>query len=125
MPAPEQAGSGRATTAGRRNREDHIVKITIDVDCTPAEAREFFGLPDLRPLQAAWLAEVEKRLVGDMQKFSPEGIARSWLSGAGADWLPNMFGAFASQLQPAEKDEKPSRWTGRVASDGMKPGDRR
>jgi hypothetical protein len=101
------------------------VKITIDVDCTPAEAREFFGLPDLRPLQAAWLAEVEKRLVGDMQKFSPEGIARSWLSGAGADWLPNMFGAFASQLQPAEKDEKPSRWTGRVASDGMKPGDRR
>jgi hypothetical protein len=60
-----------------------------------------------------------------MQKFSPEGIARSWLSGAGADWLPNMFGAFASQLQPAEKDEKPSRWTGRVASDGMKPGDRR
>jgi Family of unknown function (DUF6489) len=66
------------------------VKITIDVDCTPAEAREFFGFPDLRPLQAAWLAEVEKRLVDDMQKFSPEGIARSWLSGTGADWLPNM-----------------------------------
>ena len=35
------------------------MKITINVDCTPAEAREFFGLPDLRPLQAAWLAEVE------------------------------------------------------------------
>jgi Family of unknown function (DUF6489) len=85
------------------------VKITIDVDCTPAEAREFFGFPDLRPLQAAWLAEVEKRLVDDMQKFSPEGIARSWLSGTGADWLPNMFGAFANQLRQAEKDEKPSR----------------
>jgi len=80
------------------------VKITIDVDCTPAEAREFFGLPDLRPLQAAWLAEVEKRLVADMQKFSPEGIARSRLSGVGAEWLPNMFGAFAGQAQPAEKD---------------------
>jgi hypothetical protein len=35
------------------------MKITINVDCTPAEAREFLGLPDLRPLQAAWLAEVE------------------------------------------------------------------
>jgi hypothetical protein len=59
------------------------MKITIDIDCTPAEAREFVGLPDLRPLQAAWLAEIENRLIADMQKFSPEGIARSWLSGAG------------------------------------------
>ena len=82
------------------------MKITINVDCTPAEAREFFRLPDLRPLQAAWLAEVEKRLVTDMQKFSPEGIARSWLSSAGAEWLPNMFGALAGQVKPAEKDKK-------------------
>ena len=84
------------------------MNITINVDCTPAEAREFFGLPDLRPLQTAWLAEVEKRLIVDMQKFSPEGIARTWLSGVGADWLPNMFGALAGQAQPAEKDKKPS-----------------
>ena len=84
------------------------MKITINVDCTPAEAREFFGLPDLRPLQAAWLADVEKRLIADMQKFSPEGIARTWLSGVGADWLPNMFGALAGQAQSAEKDKKQS-----------------
>ena len=84
------------------------MKITIDVDCTPAEAREFFGLPDLRPLQTAWLAEVEKRLVADMQRFSPEGIARSWLSGVGGEWLPNMFGALAGQVQPAEKGKNPS-----------------
>ena len=84
------------------------MKITIDVDCTPAEAREFLGLPDLRPLQGAWLAEVEKRLIADVQKFSPEGIARSWLSGASAEWLPGMFGALAGQTRPAEKDKKPS-----------------
>ena len=83
------------------------MKITINVDCTPAEAREFFGLPDLRPLQAAWLAEVEKRLIADMQRFSPEGIARTWLSGAGAEWLPNMFNALAGQAQSTEKDKKP------------------
>ena len=84
------------------------MKITINVDCTPAEAREFLGLPDLRPLQAAWLAEVEKRLIADVQKFSPEGIARSWLSGVGSEWLPNMFGALAGQTQPVEKEKKPS-----------------
>jgi hypothetical protein len=88
------------------HREDQTVKITINVDCTPAEAREFLGLPDLRPLQAAWLAEVEKRLIADMQRFSPEGIARTWLSG-GAEWLPNMFGVLAGQAQPTEKDKKP------------------
>jgi Family of unknown function (DUF6489) len=90
------------------HQEDQTVKITINVDCTAAEAREFLGLPDLRPLQAAWLAEVEKRLIDDVQKFSPEGIARSWLSGVGAEWLPNMFSALAGQAQPAEKDKKPS-----------------
>jgi Family of unknown function (DUF6489) len=84
------------------------MKITIDIDCTPAEAREFVGLPDLRPLQTAWLAEIESRLIADMQKFSPEGLARSWLSSAGAEWLPNMFGALAAQTRSAEKDKKPS-----------------
>jgi Family of unknown function (DUF6489) len=82
------------------------MKITIDIDCTPAEAREFVGLPDLRPLQAAWLAEIENRLIADMQKFSPEALARSWFSGAGAEWLPNMFGALAGQAGPAGKDKK-------------------
>jgi Family of unknown function (DUF6489) len=84
------------------------MKITVNVDCTPAEAREFLGLPDLRPLQAAWLAELEKQLVAGVQKFSPEGIARSWLTGVGSEWLPNMFGALAGQAQPAEKDKKSS-----------------
>jgi len=29
------------------------MKVTIDIDCTPAEARAFFGLPDVQPLQTA------------------------------------------------------------------------
>src|SRR5262245_27750208 len=29
------------------------MKITINIDCTPAEAREMLGLPDLQPLQNA------------------------------------------------------------------------
>jgi hypothetical protein len=27
------------------------MKITVDIDCTPGEARQFMGLPDLEPLQ--------------------------------------------------------------------------
>ena len=29
------------------------MKITVNVDCTPEEARSFLGLPDVQPLQAA------------------------------------------------------------------------
>jgi Family of unknown function (DUF6489) len=83
------------------------MNITINVDCTPVEAREFLGLPDLRPLQAAWLSEIESRMVTDAKKFSPEALARSWLSG-GADWIPNMFTALSRQAQSPEKGDKQS-----------------
>ena len=29
------------------------MKITVNVDCTPDEARHFFGLPDVKPMQDA------------------------------------------------------------------------
>ena len=34
------------------------MKITIEIDCTPDEARQFVGLPDVKPMQAAqvWAA---------------------------------------------------------------------
>jgi hypothetical protein len=82
------------------------MKITIDVDCTPAEAREFLGLPDVRPVQAAWLSEIESQMVANAKKFSPEALARSWFSGAGAEWIPNMFAALSRQAQSSEKDNK-------------------
>ena len=34
------------------------MKITVDVDCTPEEARRFMGLPDLAPLHEAYLAKM-------------------------------------------------------------------
>ena len=54
------------------------MKVTIDIDCTPLEARQFMGLPDVQPMQAAVLAELEKRLIAETAKFSPEGFMRAW-----------------------------------------------
>ena len=31
------------------------MKISFDIDCTPEEARTFFGLPDLQPLHDVYL----------------------------------------------------------------------
>ena len=38
------------------------MRFKIDIDCTPAEARTFFGLPDLEPMQQEILKEVENRI---------------------------------------------------------------
>jgi hypothetical protein len=56
------------------------MKVTIDIECTPAEARQFLGLPDVEPLQAAVMKEVERRTLAEMERFSPESLLKSWLS---------------------------------------------
>ena len=34
------------------------MKITIEVDCTPEEARAFMGMPDVRPMQDEIMADM-------------------------------------------------------------------
>ncbi len=75
------------------------MKITIDIDCTPAEAREFLGLPDLSALQQEWLRQVGEQMQANVENFSPEALVKNWVSGlggasGGADWLKAMQSAF-------------------------------
>jgi Family of unknown function (DUF6489) len=62
------------------------MKITFDVDCTPAEAREFFGLPDVRPMQEKVMGELERRVMAQLESVSPEAILRSWMA-----FAPDQF----------------------------------
>ena len=48
------------------------MKCKIEIDCTPIEARQFFGLPDVQPLQARIMEEVEKKMLAEMDRFSPD-----------------------------------------------------
>jgi hypothetical protein len=72
------------------------MKVTIEIDCTPLEARVFMGLPDVQPMQAAVLAEMERRLMAEAEKFSPEGFMRAWFSDAphNADWFRDLLVGF-------------------------------
>ena len=40
------------------------MKITIDFDATPDEARRFFGLPDIAPMQEALVADYDSQNAG-------------------------------------------------------------
>ena len=69
------------------------MKITVDVDCTPLEARQFMGLPDVEPMQKAAMADIEKRMMAEIERYSPESLFKAWLpiAGMNADWLQEFF----------------------------------
>jgi hypothetical protein len=59
------------------------MKITVNVDCTPEEARAFFGLPDLRPMQAELLQQLQDRLKRSVETVDPEAIVKTWFAPMG------------------------------------------
>jgi hypothetical protein len=56
------------------------MKVTVEVDCTPEEARAFFGLPDVKPMQAAVMASLEKQAVQAVDHFSPDTLLKMWFT---------------------------------------------
>jgi hypothetical protein len=62
------------------------MKINIEIDCTPDEARTFLGLPDVKPMQAALMDEVQKRMTEGMQAMTPENLLKVWLPASLQGW---------------------------------------
>ena len=55
------------------------MKIQIEVDCTPEEARAFLGLPDLRVLQRRVLDELERKTVEALAQSDPKALLDQWV----------------------------------------------
>ncbi|HEY3911206.1 MAG TPA: DUF6489 family protein [Stellaceae bacterium] len=55
------------------------MKISFDIDCSPEEARKFFGLPDVRPLQEALLNEVQQRISANLKAMDAKALIDTWL----------------------------------------------
>ena len=64
------------------------MKIKIDIDCTPQEARTFLGLPEVAPLQDVMMKELEKRLRDGLKSMDPEALFKAWLPGGMASGMP-------------------------------------
>ncbi len=56
------------------------MKVNVEVECTPAEARHFLGLPDVQPLNDHLVAEMQKRMDANMSAMQPEELMKSWTS---------------------------------------------
>ena len=59
------------------------MKISIDIDCTPTEARIFLGLPDVTPLHDAYLDRMKGFISDGLTPADFERLAKAWLPGFG------------------------------------------
>jgi len=59
------------------------MKVTVEIDCTPAEARAFLGLPDVTPLNDRLVQEMQSRFDANAALLQPEELMKSWMSFGG------------------------------------------
>ena len=76
------------------------MKVTMNIDCTPEEARAFFGLPDVQPMQEHLMREMQERLSANLKAMDPDTMIKAWLPAAvkGFEQWQDMF---ASQMSSA------------------------
>lgn len=56
------------------------MKFTVNVECSPEEARRFMGLPDVTPINEALVSEMGKRMEKNLALMSGESMMQSWMS---------------------------------------------
>jgi hypothetical protein len=56
------------------------MKVNVEIDCTPMEARQFFGLPDVGPMQAAMMEKLQQQMLTNIDKITPDALMQSWFS---------------------------------------------
>ncbi|WOI53306.1 DUF6489 family protein [Parvularcula sp. LCG005] len=83
-----------------------MMKISVNVDCTPEEARAFFGLPDVAPVNDMIVSAMKERTrenidtLSDPKIFWEKAMAAS---GQGMDAMSTMFNTMMKQQDPAKK----------------------
>lgn len=55
------------------------MKVTINVDCTPEEARVFLGLPDVQPMQRALMNQLQDRISANLAAMDPDTLVKTWM----------------------------------------------
>lgn len=56
------------------------MKFTVNVECSPEEARRFMGLPDVTPINDKLVEEMGKRMEANLKLMSPDTMMGAWMS---------------------------------------------
>jgi hypothetical protein len=69
------------------------MKVNVEVECTPEEARRAVGLPDLTPIHDRYIAMVLESMNGQVRPELLESMMKSWspMGEAGMTFWRRMF----------------------------------
>ncbi len=56
------------------------MKMKIEVECTPVEARTFLGLPDVSSLNEHLVDEMKARLDQNVAMLQPDELMKNWMA---------------------------------------------
>ena len=75
------------------------MKVTIELDCTPQEARGFLGLPNVEGLNEHLVTEMKKRMDANIAMLAPDELMKNWMAfgGQASDQFMKLMTAAASQ----------------------------
>lgn len=88
----------------------YFMKFQINVECSPEEAREFFGLPDVLPMQQDLMEMVSRRLSENIQTMEPEILMKTWVPALFQGWS-DVQSHFWNQMHQsgAKMDQKANK----------------
>ena len=69
------------------------MKINVEIDCTPQEARTFLGLPDVQPMQEKFVAELQERMAANLRAMEPQEMMKLWLA-PGVEGFGTLYETF-------------------------------
>ncbi|MFT6580033.1 MAG: DUF6489 family protein [Alphaproteobacteria bacterium] len=69
------------------------MKVNIEIDCTPEEARRFMGLPDVTGLQEEMMEGLRAKVSEATQSMDPEAMMKGWVSSGPMEEFQKMFWA--------------------------------
>ena len=73
------------------------MKVNIELDMTPQEARAFMGLPDVAPLQQKMMEDMQARMKAAFDTGDPQAMMQAWtlfFGGSGGAKALEQFQSF-------------------------------
>ena len=78
------------------------MKVTVNVECTPQEARAFLGLPDVSGLNELMITEMQARMKNNMAALQPDELMKNWMAfgGQAQEHFRKLMTAAATATKP-------------------------
>ncbi|PWE18354.1 hypothetical protein DDZ18_01745 [Marinicauda salina] len=81
------------------------MQVNINIECTPTEARAFFGLPDVTALNEQLVSEMSRRMQENMDALDPETLMRTWMT-MGGEWSKHFMGLMGEAASGGGQSKK-------------------